>query len=59
MAALPPDVEGAVLLDVRPERCGPLSGLEAALVALAVLGVCLNAAMEVVERRLLNIWRGR
>ncbi|TXH41709.1 MAG: hypothetical protein E6Q92_06725 [Burkholderiaceae bacterium] len=37
MEALTPDVEGAVLLDVRPERCGPLSGLEAALVALASL----------------------
>lgn len=31
----------------------------AALVALAILGVGLNAAMEYLERRLLNTWRGR
>lgn len=31
----------------------------AALVALAILGVGLNAAMELLERRLLNTWRGR
>lgn len=31
----------------------------AALVALAILGVGLNMAMEHLERRLLNIWRGR
>ena len=31
----------------------------AALLALAILGVGLNAAMELLERRLLNTWRGR
>jgi len=31
----------------------------AALVALAILGVGLHAAMEYLERRLLNTWRGR
>jgi len=31
----------------------------AALLSLAVLGVVLHAAMEAIERRLLNAWRGR